>query len=156
MSDFSAETPKKRWQKYFCWPSKILILNSKIMYPRLCINIHQRIKLEGCTMWTRVSVCSHYTSGGIYVCEHPACVRACIQRAPIGMNYLEESLFCLCTVHRPQARKVLLPTSQETTLIHHPPFCSMPPSRPPSWAFPSMQRCTTNVTACITVLFLSR
>lgn len=62
------------------------------------------------------------------------CVCACVQKAPIGMNYLEESLFYLSTLERPQAHKVLLPTTQETTLIHQSPLYSVPPSRGPSWA----------------------
>lgn len=62
-----------------------------------------------------------------------------VQKAPIGMNYLEESLLCLSTVDWLQARTVLLPTTQEATLIHHPPFCSMPQSHPttPPQLFPA-------------------
>lgn len=72
------------------------------------------------------------TSGSNHLCgwEHPARVCARIQTAPIGMNYLGKSLFYLCTVRWPRAHKVLLPVSQETTLIHHPPQRRMPPSHP--------------------------
>lgn len=56
----------------------------------------------------------------------------CVQKAPIGMNYLEKNLLYLSTVDWPQARTVLLMTTQETTLIHQPPFCSMPSSHPPT------------------------
>lgn len=79
------------------------------------------------SMW--VSVCAvFYFKTHLGVWKDPTC--ECVQKAPFGMNYLEESLFYLSTVDWPQARTVLLPTSQETTLIHHPPFCSMPPSHP--------------------------
>lgn len=50
-----------------------------------------------------------------------------VQKAQIGMNYLEESLFYLSTVDWPPARSVPLLTTQETTLIHQPPCCSLPP-----------------------------
>lgn len=67
------------------------------------------------------------------------CVRARIQTAPAGMNYLEESLFCLGTVRRARAHKVLLRVSQETTLIHHPGRRSVPTTQPPTpGVFPSM------------------
>lgn len=129
--------PQEVPEAFFCCFTKTLTLNSKTMFLHPSINIHQRIKLEGGSMWACVSVClvcADSTSRSNHLCvwEYPACVCACIQKAPFGMNYLEESLFYLCTVHWPRVRKVLLPTSQETTLIHHPPFCSMPPSHPPN------------------------
>lgn len=68
-----------------------------------------------------------YVGGGIL-----RCVRAHIQTAPTGMNYLEKSLFYLSTVRRARAHKVLLSVSQETGLIHHPAWRTVPTSQPPT------------------------
>ena len=91
-------------------------------------------------------------SSHLCVREDPACVCACVQQAPIGMNYLEESLFYLSTVGWPRARKVLLPTTQETTLIHHPPLCSMPPSRPPTQVLPACSSVSLQMSPLIVAL----
>lgn len=49
------------------------------------------------------------------VCDVLLCMCVSVQKAPVGMNYLEESLLRLSTVDWPQARTVLLLTTQEAT-----------------------------------------
>lgn len=77
----------------------------------------------------------------IYVYEQTVRVCVCVQKAPTGMNYLEESLLYLSTVDWPQARTILLLTTQETTLIHHPLSalqCGPVSPDSPTPTFPSM------------------
>lgn len=141
MSEMSPPKPQKKSPEAFLsLQQNLLFLNSKTMFLHPSINIHQRVKLEACSFFVSVCVCVQILlREGSHLCvrEDPACVCACVQQAPIGMNYLEESLFYLSSVGWPRARKVLLPTTQETTLIHHPPFCSMPPSHPPTQVLPA-------------------
>lgn len=134
--------PRKMPEAFLLRHQNLLFLNSKTMFLHPSINIHQIVKLEACSFFVSVCVCvcvQMLLREGSHLCvrEDPACVCACVQQAPIGMNYLEESLFYLSTVGWPWARKVLLPTTQETTLIHHRPFCSMPPSHPPTQVLPA-------------------
>lgn len=66
----------------------------------------------------------------MYVCDRLVGARAtsaCVQKVPVGMNYLAVSLLCLSTLDWLQACSVLLPVTGESRLIRHPPLCSATP-----------------------------
>lgn len=107
--------PSQHKKSFFSWRSTNL---------SSMINIHQGIKLESrsLNMWQ----CVFCFRRQPFLCASILHVCACTQRAPFGMNYLQESLFCLCTVQRPRAHKVPLLSSQETSLIYHSSCCLLP------------------------------
>lgn len=124
---------KQPWSIFCCRCStKMFFLYSKTMFLHPSANIHQRVKLGAC-VWCK-GVAAFYFKKPPFVCAREPCMHVCVcawvQKAPIGMNYLAESLLYLSMVDWPRACTVLLPTTQETTLIHHPAFCSMPLSHP--------------------------
>lgn len=115
----------------------MLFLSSKTMFLHPSINIHQRVKLEPSSLWACVSVCLvcvvFYFKKQPFLCTRGPFMCVCVQKAPVGMNYLEESLFYLSTVDWPQARTVLLPDdtrdypNSPSTLLRYDPIS---PSNP--------------------------
>ena len=143
---FALQQPDNAISIFDC-STKMFLRNSKTMFFHSPINMHQRVGAcaLGAYVCSCVCVCSVFyfkkqsfmSTSRLRMCVR---VRACARNAPTGMNYLEKSLLYLSTVDWPQAHTVLLPTTQETTLIHHSSSCSMPPSHPttPTQLFPSM------------------